>query len=87
MFKTCEEISTTERMRQTLKPRGSANMTRLHMDNNFVNYDFVLKCIDELEKMPFKVALGDRPSNLERLACMLLMDSAYISNSALPTES
>jgi len=40
--------------------------------------DFVQKCIDELERIPTRVALGDTPSNLEKLAYQLLIDSAYL---------
>jgi hypothetical protein len=43
-----------------------------------MHVDFVQKCIDELEKMPNRVALGDMPTNLEKLAYQLLLDSAYI---------
>ena len=74
-----DELPITEQMRRALKPRGTANISRLQMDDPFVDYNFVLKCIDELEKIPVRAALGDNPSNLEKLAYMLLCDSAFIS--------
>ncbi len=69
----------TEIMREALRPRGSANVSVLDMGNRFVNYDFVLKCIDELERMPVKFQLSGQASNLEKLAYMLLCDSAGIN--------
>lgn len=72
------EMSITELMRERLHPLGTANISRLQMDNAYVNYDFVLACIEELDRMPLYAALGEKPSNLEKLAYMLLCDSAYI---------
>lgn len=72
------EMSITDRMRHHLAPKGTANVSRLQMDNPFVNHDFVLKCIDELERMPLRAELGQPPTALEQLAYMLLCDSAYI---------
>jgi hypothetical protein len=40
--------------------------------------EFVTKCLDELERMPLRAAVGDGPTNLEKLAYQLLLDSAYI---------
>jgi hypothetical protein len=40
--------------------------------------DFVSKCIDDLEKITLLAHLGDHPSNLEKLAYQVLLDSAYI---------
>lgn len=74
-----DELPITEQMRHALKPRGTANISRLQMDDPFVDYNFVLRCIDELEKIPTRAALGDNPTNLEKLAYMLLCDSAFIS--------
>lgn len=76
--KKFEEMTITERMRHYLQPRGTAPVVGLHLNDRFFHVDFINKCIDELEKMPMKVALGDQPSNLEKLAYTLLCDSAYI---------
>ena len=70
--------SITQQMREVLAPKGTARVSQLQMDNQFVDYDFVLKCIGELEKMPIRAAMGDKPSALEQLAYMLLCDSALI---------
>lgn len=76
--KKFEEMTITERMRHYLQPSGTAPVVGLHLNDRFFHVDFINKCIDELEKMPMKVALGDQPSNLEKLAYTLLCDSAYI---------
>lgn len=78
--KPVSEMSITERMRNNLQPQGTAPIVGLKTQGAgiWVNHEFVTKCIDELEKLPARVALGDAPSNLEKLAYMLLCDSAYI---------
>lgn len=69
------------RMRETLQPKGTAPIVLLcpiHSVGIEMHVDFVQKCIDELEQIPIRVALGDMPTNLEKLAFQLLLDSAYI---------
>jgi hypothetical protein len=74
-----EEISLTKIMRCKLVPQGTLPAVKLHLNNyGYVNHDFILRCLDEIDKLPMKQALGEPPSELERLAIMLLMDSAYI---------
>jgi hypothetical protein len=70
-----------KRLRQQLQPKGTAPIVILSPLGIGIEMhtDFVAKCIDELERMPIKVALGDQPSNLEKLAYQLLLDSAFIS--------
>lgn len=70
-----------QRLRANLQPKGTAPIVLLrpmHSVGIEMHVDFVQKCIDELEKMPNRVALGDMPTNLEKLAYQLLLDSAYI---------
>lgn len=68
-----------QRMRDNLQPRGTAPVVQLHLAGyGMFHKEFVDKCIDELERMHIRVALGDMPSNLEKLAYELLKDSAYI---------
>lgn len=69
------------RMRANLQPKGTAPIVLLrplHSSGIEMHVDFVQKCIDELERIPNRVALGDMPTNLEKLAYQLLLDSAYI---------
>ncbi len=69
------------RLRNTLLPKGSAPIVLLNTLGPAgieTHVDFVQKCIDELEQMPVRAALGDGPTNLEKLAYQLLLDSAYI---------
>jgi hypothetical protein len=73
--------SIIQRLRENLQPRGSAPFVLLrpmHSSGIEVRADFVSKCIDELERMPMRVAMGGTPTNLEKLAYQLLLDSAYI---------
>lgn len=70
-----------QRMRDNLQPRGTAPIIFLRPLSSVgleMHKEFVDKCIDELERMHIRVALGDTPSNLEKLAYELLKDSAYI---------
>ena len=70
-----------QRLRANLQPKGTAPIVLLrpmHSVGIEMHVDFVQKCIDELEKMPIRVAMGDMPTNLEKLAYQLLLDSAYI---------
>ena len=76
-----ETDSLTNRLRAQLQPQGTAPIvfvkTRglgLVLDSEFVN-----KCIDELDRVNLSAVLGiQSPSNLEKLAFMLLCNSAYI---------
>lgn len=73
------EQSLTQRMREELVPQGTSQVVKLQLGNlGYIDYPFVLKCIDEIDGLHVRHALGDPISNLERLAIMLLMDSAYI---------
>ncbi len=67
-----------DRLRNNLAPKGTANISTLCLSDRFVDYDFVLKCIDDLEKIEINAVLGIEPTNLEKLAYMLLCNSAYI---------
>ena len=74
-----ENESATQRMREVLAPRGSLKSVRLHLNNyGYVDPDFVRRCLDEVDMLSMKQMLGENPSNLEKLAVMLLIDSAYI---------
>ena len=64
-------------MTDNLQPQGNAPISRLFLTNSFFDWEFIQKCIVEIEKMPARVAVGDTPSNLEKLAYELLCDSAY----------
>lgn len=74
------ELSVIERLRGLLVPQGTAPIVQLRFDKDYglVNYDFIKSCIDELEQIPMRAHLGIPPTNLEKLAYMLLCESAYI---------
>lgn len=77
-------LNIIERMRQELQPKGTAPIVilRTHGVGIEMHADFVSKCIDELERIPVRAAVGEVPSNLEKLAYQLLLDSAYIDPKA-----
>lgn len=72
-----EKKPITRQMRENLEPKGALDVCYVHMNTHY-NKEFIWKCIDELEKMPMRMALGDKPSCLEQLAYELLMESAYL---------
>lgn len=76
--KSIDEMTITERLRNNLRPGGSAPVVGLHLNERFFDVGFINSCIDELDRMTARAAVGDVPSNLEKLAYTLLMDSAYI---------
>jgi len=77
-------LNIIERMRGELQPKGTAPIVILRTRGVGIEMhaDFVSKCIDELEHIPARAAVGEVPSNLEKLAYQLLLDSAYIDPKA-----
>lgn len=68
-----------ERLRANLKPIGTAPVVRLQLANyGMFDSDFISKCIDDIERLGIRCALGDKITPLEQLAIQILMDSAYI---------
>lgn len=68
-----------ERMRNNLQPRGTAPVVQLIIAKyGMFDSNFVHQCIDELERMPIRAAVGDKPTKLEQLAYQILLDSAFI---------
>jgi hypothetical protein len=80
-IKQFQDMTLIEQLRNNLQPQGTADIVLLkprHSSGIELSADFVNKCITELERIPLLASLGQPPSNLERLAYMLLCDSAYI---------
>ena len=75
------EKSITQQMRDNLAPKGTADLCHIFMRCGHFEKDFIWKCIDELERMPMRAAVGDTPTNLEKLAYELLMESSYLTDS------
>lgn len=66
-------------LRENLQPRGTADVVQLRISGyGMYNSDFIDQCIDDLEKIAIRAELGQPPSNLEKLAYQVLLDSAYI---------
>lgn len=78
MEENAKELSVIERMRNNLRPRGTAPVVGLQLNNRFFNKEFIDQCVDELEKVALRAQLGEMPNPLEKLAYTLLCDSAYI---------
>ena len=76
--KRFSEMTLIEKLRNNLQPRGTLPVVGLHLNERFFDAGFINSCIDELDRMTARAAVGDKPSNLEKLAYTLLMDSAYI---------
>jgi len=82
-IKPFTEMGITDRMRHYLQPKGASPIVQLKTLDScgmWLRAEFVTKCIDELDRMHVRVACGEGPTNLEKLAYMLLCDSAYIEN-------
>ena len=75
-----QDMTLIERLRNNLQPKGTAPIVGLSTRGAgiWMNKDFVDRCLDELERMPMRAAVGDGPTHLEQLAYQLLLDSAYI---------
>jgi hypothetical protein len=65
-------------MKLYLVPQGTADVVILRMDNRFYRSAFINECIKDLERMPVRIAMGENPTALERLAFHVLCDSAYL---------
>jgi hypothetical protein len=79
MTDSIENPTIIERLRNQLQPKGTAPIVQLFIAKyGFFNKDFVHECIDELDRMHLRVACGDKPTALEKLAYQVLLDSAYI---------
>lgn len=82
--KPYDQMTVLEKLQNAVKsggylaPGGTLPVVRLHTAHMFVDYEFVKGCVNELEVLTVRIALGDLPNNLEKLAYMLLCDSAYI---------
>ena len=78
--KRFKDMTIIERLRNNLQPQGTAPIVILRSRGIGIELhaDFVTKCINELEQIELLAMVGEEPSNLERLAFMLLCDSAYI---------
>lgn len=68
-----------ETMRKTLVPGGTSPIVRLSLKNSsYFDAEFIRSCIDELERIPVMVAMGERVSPLQKLALCVLKDSAGV---------
>jgi hypothetical protein len=71
-----------KQMRSVLVPQGTAPIVRLFTrDCCYIPVEDVTEAIDYLSgQLPIKVMLGEPVNPLEKLAILLLKDSAYIED-------
>ena len=83
MTYSSETPSLIHQLRTRLQPRGTAPIVGLRTSGSgmWLSTEFVQACIDELEHMGPRAAVGDAPNNLEKLAYLLLCDSAELDTS------
>lgn len=75
-----------DQLRTALRPRGSMDVVHLNLTTNHFSLRFVEDCINEIEKSYVVHALGQPFSNLERLALLVLLDSAGINKESISKE-
>jgi hypothetical protein len=66
-------------MRSAFSPKGTEPVSAIRV-TVFLEWDFIQKCLDEIEKMEFNALLGHPPSNLEALAVYMLANAAGIQD-------
>ena len=68
-----------QKMRDTLKPGGTADLVFLRLNSACcVRTSLINEALDEIERLPMMVQVGQPVTALQKLAIMLLKDSAYI---------
>ncbi len=72
--------SIIKQMRAELVPLGKADLVILRTKSAGIvmPLDFVKRCIDALERITIRAAIGEPQTNMEKLAYELLKDSAHI---------
>jgi len=76
---TAAKLPVLEVMRRNLVPRGTAPLVGLRLQSaTYVDKELVTAAINELEKLPLMVMLGEEVSPLQKIAIMVLRDSAYL---------
>ena len=68
-----------QQMRGTLKPGGTADLVFLRLNSACcVRTSLINEALDEIERLPMMVQVGQPVTALQKLVIMLLKDSAYI---------
>lgn len=66
-------------MERTLVPQGTLPLVRLFLkDSSYFSEEFIKSCIQEIERLPMNMALGEKITPLQKLGMYVLLDSAYI---------
>lgn len=78
---TIVKMSLPDMLRSNLRPRGAAPIVLLRPSNSCgmeLRHEAVLEAIADVEKLFVRIQLGDRANALEKIALMLLSESAHI---------
>jgi len=59
---------------------GTLPLYSLDFGSQYFHKEFIEKCLDELDRIPLRAAVGENPSNLEKLAYELLQVGAYVKS-------
>lgn len=77
-----DKLSLGDKLRNNLAPTGTLPVVLLRPSHSVgieVSHEFVLEAIAEVEKLQLHVHIGDKVSALEKIALMLLLESAHIT--------
>jgi hypothetical protein len=74
------EVSLVDQLRDGLRSqRTQSGLLGIYPEHMYVEYDFIEGCLKDLDRLAMKQMLGEDPSTLEKLACMLLLNCARIT--------
>lgn len=67
-----------KQMRDQLQPKGSLDVVIISTKSMVFEAGFITKCINEIERIPTLIIMGEEVSPLQLLAIQILKDAAYI---------
>lgn len=74
------DVSLVDQLRDGLRSQCTpSGLMGIHPEYMYVESDLIEGCFKDLDRMAMKQMLGEGPSNLEKLACMLLLNCARIT--------
>ena len=76
--KRYEDMTVVEKLRNKFETDETPELIRLHLEHAFFKQPFIHECIRDVERLAVRIQMEDKISNLEKLAYLLLCDSAYI---------
>lgn len=74
-MKTTEE-DLIEQLHDLIPPEGKHKRLQLH--NNFADANFCNECVEDTQRLIVRIALGEKPTALERLGLEVLFNTASV---------